>query len=960
MKYDKVIPANPALRANLIKKQMSVTVSNLLEQDYELEMNTAEKIVDNYFGPSFLPNYYFLSNSPEEIAAHVFIISLLLSANTDFIKQESKDGKALTYFINVGRDFPGRLARVVEENLSMRIAAFDSAKTGAGIRIVTLEQRGRKEFAMPEEMVLAARMIINELVATDERYAAKFLESLPPNYLYEEVNIMRRRSRIKRHLALYTRAMETGDIITAIDDAEADLDGMETGEGEIRIATAVRNPDGRFISKLLKIFARHNVNLNRSYMDTFESHDGTDSVVIVSNYVSPGYNLDPVVAEIEAIDIALPTPETEATSQLSRQLENIVRGVSSSDISFEQRDAYLLELKELCRINSDLGSDKEFNNFLLNAITDFLKAAEYVGIYDNHDVLAMLLGYDALNEFYVASRNQAKVANLPGFRFAHNSARGAAKGGIRMDPIVEFDEVCALAFMMTWKTARAKILFGGAKGGLVINPREFLDNKLDFIDTLANFGRSLFLVTGPIRDVPAGDVGCGPEEIGILFEGFKSALRDLVLLAYGIKKGVTTIGNRVISFTEARDILKHQFDVDWSDKRGLKELIRSEKYLELVTAPQITGKKRLGIAARDGATGRGLLYSVLAIVGRLYLDGGWVPAQKLSQNEIALLQKVSRLNEKELLKANGREMITADEWRELSDNIYRKLLSGKRIVVQGTGKVGASVLREFAPYGVNVIAVADAGGAVIGESLDVEELLAEVNRSRERTVINAKGNITERIVGAAQGQRILEIECDILLPCALENVITASVAKKVQAKIVTSGGNGTNTAKGEAILDGRGITVLYDFLANGAGVTASYFEWLRNLTQRKKYEAEVIRQETFDMASLDGYIMPEFLQRIKEILSGEESGETTFRWNEILRDIMFCAVNDDYDAARSSGISMKRAGFASALLRVLAAQLAVLAPHDHDRLWGGLSEKTKEKLSPFLDHPEVKLISARR
>ena len=153
------------------------------------------------------------------------------------------------------------------------------------------------------------------------------------------------------------------------------------------------------------------------------------------------------------------------------------------------------------------------------------------------------------------------------------------------------------------------------------------DARLDYSDTLTNFGRSLFLVTGPIRDVPAGDVGCGPQEIGLLFEGFKSALHDLAMIAYGVKKNVAFLGNKVLTLADARAILSGNFDVDWHDERILRELTMNEDYLERVVAPQITGKPRMGIQARAGATGRGLRYALLAAVTRLYLDGRWKPSR---------------------------------------------------------------------------------------------------------------------------------------------------------------------------------------------------------------------------------------------------------------------------------------------------------------------------------------------
>jgi hypothetical protein len=106
---------SPALeRFGLFKERLHATVNELLEKKYKLEMNTAEKITDNYFREGTLPDYYFFSNAPDDIADHVFITTQILNANMEFISQESRDGKMLTYFINVGRDFPGKLIRILE------------------------------------------------------------------------------------------------------------------------------------------------------------------------------------------------------------------------------------------------------------------------------------------------------------------------------------------------------------------------------------------------------------------------------------------------------------------------------------------------------------------------------------------------------------------------------------------------------------------------------------------------------------------------------------------------------------------------------------------------------------------------------------------------------------------------------------------------------------------------------
>ena len=945
-------------RTGRLKERLRAVVHEILEKKYEMEMNTAEKITDNYFAAGALPDYYFFSNVPEEIADHIFIITQMLNANTEFVRQESRDGKVLTYFINVGRDFPGKLIRTLEENEAMEIAAFDSVKTRSGVRILSLEMWGREEFSSGEEERRAMDSVREEVLATGHPWAGRFLESLPPNYLNEEISIIRQKSRIGRHLELFGRAMEGECAAVMVDEAESDSDRLAQGRKERRVSIAIRNPTRDFLRNVLRVFEKRGVNLHRSYFDTFVPKEGKDRVGILSLYVlSDVDHFGDIAWELGGISCSPDLATAAEGKRLEEKLVGLVRVVSAPQTAEEKKVEARRSWSELVKENRSLESDAEHKNFLLNAVSDFYGAAEFLGIADKPSIMELLLRFENLSEFFVSSQHGDRKRNLPGFRFAHSGARGPAKGGLRLDPIVRFDEVCALAFMMTFKTAKSRILCGGAKGGLIVSPREFLDRRLDFVDTIANFGRSLFLVTGPNRDVPAGDVGCGADEIGILFEGFKSALRDLALIAYGMKKGAADIGNRVISLTEAREMLRHNFDVDYSDRRVLRELISSERYLELVAAAQITGKPRMGIDARTGATGRGLRFGILAIVTKLFLEGAWTPDEPLSDKEKILLKKAAGISEKRILKKRGLDLLSEDEWQELDGKIYPKLLRDKKVVVQGSGKVGASVLRELDRYGVNVVAVADVGGALIGDHLDVDEMLQAVAATRERSVVAAQNGVKKLIQGAKEGSAILEEPCDILLPCALENVIDAGVARRMQAKILVCGGNGTNTSKAELILHERGIPVLYDFLANGGGVTASYFEWLRNQNDRRRYEAEVINGRPFDIGVMDGYIMPEFRERIKAILREPESPRVTEQWSLVMRDIMFAAVNDDLDFAKGEGISMKTAGFAKATLRLLAAEMARMETETRIAFWKDIPEKTRGYLQPYLQHPELRLFN---
>ncbi|HVN70658.1 MAG TPA: hypothetical protein VMU10_01440, partial [Desulfomonilia bacterium] len=110
---------------------LQAEVRRHLEQDHKLDITTANMILESYFSVDFLPAWYFLSTKPSEIAGHFVIMSQLLDANREYCTQVSSDGRAITYFLNIGRDFPGRLEKIINENLDMRISSFDSVKTSS-------------------------------------------------------------------------------------------------------------------------------------------------------------------------------------------------------------------------------------------------------------------------------------------------------------------------------------------------------------------------------------------------------------------------------------------------------------------------------------------------------------------------------------------------------------------------------------------------------------------------------------------------------------------------------------------------------------------------------------------------------------------------------------------------------------------------------------------------------------
>ncbi|MGL1890424.1 MAG: hypothetical protein OCD02_02305 [Spirochaetaceae bacterium] len=940
----------------MILRELRATVGLLIENNYKMDISTSEKVLDIFFKEGYMPRWYFYSNTSQTIARHIFLYTQLLNANSRYLEDVDDDGKTITYFLNVGRNTPGRLERLIEENLDMDIGSFDSEYTQSGVSIVSITKRGRSDFKVPENLWKH----IKSMLKTSEKhsnekgykYGREFLNNIQLDYLSEEVTAHSPSVRLFRHMAYYEEAMIADKMYVSVDFAAKKIGDTKVDADEKRLAISYKNPTKYWVTDILKVLEKYEISSNRVYYELIE---GDTPVGIVSIYVDSNMDLDSVVSAISSTSIESEKKDKSA-GDFKERVDSIIRSLTTLDFKEQGFKDAVENLIALCKENSDLNVEGEYNNFYLNSVSDFFKGAEFAGLADNLEVLSHLLGYEALDEFFVSCREENRVSNKPGFRAKHNTARGPSKGGLRIDSIVRYDEVAALSFMMTWKCARSKILFGGGKGGLKINPREFSDNKIDFFDTLSNFGRSIFCVTGPAKDVPAGDVGCGAVEIGHLFEGFKSALRDLALLAYGIKKGVALIGNKIISVDEARRILYENFDIDYLDKEILKELSTKEEYLNLVTAAQITGKPKMGINARTGATGRGLCYSILQTVTNLYLLGEWDVATPLTDDEDALLKTVSSIKESTLINSGASPIIDNPEWKTLETVIYPKLFGGKRVAVQGSGKVGSSIMSELSKYGVNIVAVADAGGAILGDNLDLNEMLAAVN-GPTKTIIECKNGVEKQVKGAREGSMMLEADCDILIPAALENAITQKNAKDIKAKVVACGSNGPCTSKAEQILSDDQKVVIYDFLANGAGVTASYFEWLRNLYERFLYEAEVIRKEDFDLDILNKYIMPEFEPRIKRILLEEEGEWTTREWNLLLRDIIFSEINEDFNFSRENKLSMKTAGFVNSLLRVLTATLINMNKAERIHIWNSMADKTKIMLKDYFEHPEADQLS---
>ena len=320
--------------------------------------------------------------------------------------------------------------------------------------------------------------------------------------------------------------------------------------------------------------------------------------------------------------------------------------------------------------------------------------------------------------------DDGSVTVFEGYRVTHNIARGPSKGGIRYHPSVTRDEVKSLAMWMTWKCALMGLPFGGAKGGVVCDPKQLSRRELEGMTR--RFTSEIINEIGPEKDIPAPDVGTDASVMAWIFDTFS------------MNKGHSVLG-------------------------------------------VVTGKPLAigGSLGREEATARGALY------------------------------------------------VIADALQEEG-----KGLEGLRVAVQGFGNVGRHLARMLAEEGALVIAVSDSGGGLHAPNgLDIPGVLA--HKSEHGTLAGFAGG------DAISNEELLLLECDVLAPCALEQVISTDNAAQVKARIICEGANGPVTPAADEILEDRGVLVLPDVLANAGGVVVSYFEWVQGLQEYFWKEEEV-------------------------------------------------------------------------------------------------------------------------
>ena len=381
----------------------------------------------------------------------------------------------------------------------------------------------------------------------------------------------------------------------------------------------------------------------------------------------------------------------------------------------------------------EIDNMKTKNNILYTSLYNFNLLAERLDLDDA--IRRKILGPKEKIEISIDPvLSNGKVLNLKAYIVKHNDILGPAKGGIRMTSDVCIDDITGLAMEMTWKTSLIGVPFGGGKSGINFDPTSLSPSDKEII--IRAFTRGARHHIGPEIYIPAPDMGTNERDMG--------HIRDC------------------ISYSEGTSITKGCF---------------------------VTGKPIIlgGIVGRREATGKGVVYTTLAMCEELVLD-----------------------------------------------------ITKMRVAVQGFGNVGSVAAAEIAKCGVKVVAIADlSGGIVNSDGLDIDALLQHIINNGDHGVKGFK-KATE-----IDKNEIFGIDCDILIPAAAGSQITAENVKKIKAKIIAEGANAPTTPEADGILNQRQIHVIPDILCNAGGVFVSYLEYTQE-TQREQMTITQVEQRLSD------------------------------------------------------------------------------------------------------------------
>lgn len=354
---------------------------------------------------------------------------------------------------------------------------------------------------------------------------------------------------------------------------------------------------------------------------------------------------------------------------------------------------------------------------LENVMRQFDHAADLIDLNGNIRKILRITNNELIIHFPVKMDNGV-VEIFTGYRVQHNNALGPYKGGLRYHPTVDIETAKALAMWMTWKTSLAGLPYGGAKGGIQLDPSKYSLSELERITRRYTY--ALGDNIGPEHDIPAPDVNTNAQTMAWIVDTYMST----------------------------------------------KAPSERSKNLHVVTGKPLGCG---GSEGRDRSTGYGVFLTIKF----------WAQRKNMS-------------------------------------------LKDKKFIVQGFGNVGYWTSYFLEMEGAKLVGVQDAFGTLSNSNgIKVSDLFDFMTQNN--------GSIADYpIASAIESDRFFELDCDICIPAALGNQITAQNADNIKASLVAEGANGPIDIEGEKILLDKGIGIIPDILCNSGGVIGSYFEWLQN------------------------------------------------------------------------------------------------------------------------------------
>jgi glutamate dehydrogenase (NAD(P)+) len=327
-------------------------------------------------------------------------------------------------------------------------------------------------------------------------------------------------------------------------------------------------------------------------------------------------------------------------------------------------------------------------------------------------------------------RDDGSVTVFEGYRVQHNLSTGPAKGGVRFHQDVTIGEVAALSMWMSWKCSLVGLPYGGAKGGVIVDPRQLSEGELERLSR--RYMQEIAPFIGPHIDVPAPDMGTNEKIMGWMMDTYSNHLG------------------------------------------------RNEPAC-------VTGKPISlgGSQGRREATGVGVAYLV-----KRYLEDLDIP------------------------------------------------IATATVAIQGFGNVGGEAALALANYGAKIIAISDFTTAIHNAGgIDIKKALAFTQSQKSLQDFDGGEVITN--------DQLLTLDCTVLVPAAVERVITAEIATRLRCRVLAEAANGPTTFSADKILDQRTeIELIPDVLCNAGGVIVSYFEWLQNL-QNFYWDRDEVLQKLF-------------------------------------------------------------------------------------------------------------------